>query len=449
MRCSVLAMILAGGEGTRLYPLTTERAKPAVPFGGKYRIIDFVLSNFINSGIESIFVLTQFRSQSLTEHIINGWTLASTHSKGRFIIPVPAQMRTEERRWYAGTADAIYQNVHYIEDFAPDFVAVFGGDHIYRMDISQMVGFHIKNNAMATVAALPVPLKEASEFGVIQVDKDWRVIGFQEKPKEPLPMPTDPTRALVSMGNYIFNAKDLEMLIDRDAKDKVSSHDFGKDILPSIVDSKRLFAYNFAMNKVPGKTVGKEPYWRDVGTLKAYFEANMDLREVEPLLDLYNPHWPIYNYHLSLPPAKFIHNEEVSSQGLPRIGKAINSIVSDGCIVSGSTVCNAVLFNSVRIHSYSTILNSIILNEVDIGQHCRINNAIIDKHVTVPPGTVIGYDRAEDEKRYHVEDLDKDKGTWLTVIPRVRSINKNRLPRVVGLTADTTPDDLPQRQAAT
>lgn len=428
MRPSVLGMILAGGEGTRLYPLTSQRAKPAVPFGGKYRIIDFVLSNFVNSDIESVFVLTQFRSQSLTEHIINGWNIGNSHSKGRFIVPVPAQMQTSDKRWYVGTADAIFQNIHLVEDFGPDLVAVFGGDHIYRMDVSQMVDVHTKNEAIASVAAIPVPLEEAHQFGVLQVDENWRIVGFQEKPEDPTPMPGDPTKALVSMGNYMFDAKELSRLVRSDANIEGSSHDFGKDILPSLVDTGRLFAYNFHMDRV-SSCGGKTPYWRDVGTLKAYFETNMDLRQANPELDLYNDSWPIYNYHHSLPPAKFVHNEEVGVDGLPRIGKSINSLVCDGCIVSGGSVQNSILFNSVRVHSYTTIQNCILLNEVDVETHCRIRNAIIDKHVKVPAHTVIGYDREADEKRFTVVDLDPEEGTWLTVIPKDRKRRKNLMNR--------------------
>jgi len=424
---SVLGMILAGGEGKRLYPLTDQRAKPAVPFGGKFRIIDFVLSNFVNSGINSIFVLTQFKSQSLTEHIINGWNISSAQGKGRFIIPVPAQMQTKDRKWYSGTADAIHQNIHLIEDFDPDIVAVFGADHIYRMDVSQMITFHIKKNALVTVAAIPVPIEEASDFGVIQVDENWKITGFQEKPKKPTPMPSDPTKALVSMGNYTFNAKELVEILKKDSQNKDSSHDFGNDILPSLMHSGKLYAYNFHLNTPAGQK--GLPCWRDVGGIKAYFEANMDLKSPAPQLDLYNSEWPIYNYYLSLPPAKFVHNEEISSDGLARIGKAINSLVSDGCIISGSSVHDSILFNSVHLHSYSTVKNSILLNDVEIMEKCRIKNAIIDKHVTVYPGTVIGYDRDEDKKRFFVVDLDKDAGTWLSVIPKNRTVKK-RLPSI-------------------
>lgn len=421
MRKTVLGMIMAGGEGTRLFPLTKERAKPAVPFGGKYRIIDFVLSNFINSGISSVFVITQFKSQSLTEHIIGGWNTASKFGS-QFVIPVPAQMQTEDRHWYVGTADAIYQNIHLIEDFSPDLVAIFGGDHIYRMDISQMAEFHEGKDAIATVAAIPVPLEEASEFGIIQVDKDWRIIGFQEKPKNPQPMPTNPKMALASMGNYIFNARDLVMLLKKDAKEKNSSHDFGKNILPSLVTGGKLFAYNYYENKIKG--LEGTPYWRDVGCLKAYFEANMDLRDAAPALDLYNENWPIYNYNKSLPPAKFIHNEEIGAAGTPRIGKAINSLVSGGCIVSGGTVLDSILFNSVKVHSYTTIQNCLLMDGVSVGEHCKIRNAIIDKHNEIPAHTMIGFNRKEDETRYTVVDLDSAKGTWLTVVSKKKCRTK-------------------------
>ena len=429
MRMSVLGMILAGGEGTRLAPLTDQRAKPSVPFGGKYRIIDFVLSNFVNSGINSIFVLTQFKSQSLMEHIINGWNISNTQVRGSFIIPVPAQMQTQDRTWYRGTADAIYQNMHLIEDFNPDLVAVFGGDHIYKMDISQMIDFHACNNAIATVAAIPVPISEGHQFGIIQVDKDWRIVGFQEKPEHPTPLPNDKNMCLASMGNYIFNTKDMISLLKNDYEHKNSSHDFGKDIIPSLVETKRLFAYNFYSNRIPGQPAAAKPYWRDVGTIKAYFEANMDLRSTSPQLDLYNDKWPIYNYHFSLPAAKFVHNEEVDTYGLPRIGKAINSIVCDGCIVSGSTVTNSVLFNSVHVHSYATVHNCILLNDVSVGEHSRIRNCIIDKHNVIPPNTVIGYDRAEDEKHYQIFPLDDH--SWLTVIPKNRHSHQLELKKTL------------------
>lgn len=414
MRKTVLGMILAGGEGKRLYPLTQQRAKPAVPFGGKYRIIDFVLSNFVNSGITSVFVITQFKSQSLTEHIIGGWNTSSKFGSGNFIIPVPAQMQTEDRHWYSGTADAIHQNSHLIENFSPELIAIFGGDHIYRMDISQMIDFHEAKGAVATVAAIPVSLEEAAEFGVIQVDNDWRVVGFQEKPKHPQPIPGNPKMALASMGNYVFSASDLLLLLKKDAKNAESRHDFGKNILPSLVEGGRLFAYNFHENKIPGQ-IGA-PYWKDVGGLKAYFEANMDLRKTSPNLDLYNEKWPIYNYNASLPPAKFVHNED------KRMGKAVNSIISDGCIISGATVIDSVLFSSVRVHSFADVRNSILLNKVSIGENCKIKNAIIDKHNVLPPNTTIGYVRKADEAKYTIVEL--GNGEWLTVLPKKKSLFK-------------------------
>lgn len=415
MRSSILGMILAGGEGTRLAPLTSKRAKPAVPFGGKYRIIDFVMSNFINSGIHSIFVLTQFRSQSLSEHIVNGWNISSI-IKGQFIVPVPAQMQSDNKRWYGGTADAIWQNLHLVRDFAPKLLAVFGGDHIYKMDISHMAKFHKSKEALATIAAIPVPIEDGSRFGIIQVDDDWRITGFQEKPKNPTPMPSDPNYCLASMGNYIFDSKWISQVLDDDARDNSSSHDFGKDILPAAVETGKLYAYNFHMNKVPGEKKNLAPYWRDVGTLQSYYEANMDLRMADPQLNLYSSQWPIHTYNTPLPPAKFVHNEEIGYQGLPRIGKAINSTICDGCIISGSTVLNSILSPQVRVHSYSTVCDSIILNHVDIRENCQIRNAIIDKHVVLENGTQIGYDRAHDESRYNVVDL--PNGQWLTVIEK-------------------------------
>ena len=420
MRKAVLGMILAGGEGTRLYPLTQHRAKPSVPFGGKYRIIDFVLSNFVNSGISSIFVITQFKSQSLTEHIISGWSTSSKFGSGNFIIPVPAQMQTEDRHWYSGTADAIHQNLHLIEDFSPEIVAVFGGDHIYRMDISQMIDFHDAKGAIATVAAIPVPVEEATEFGVIQVDKDWKIIGFQEKPENPQPIPGNEKIALVSMGNYIFNAEDIVSFLKKDSKNPQSNHDFGKNVIPLLVESGKLFAYNFHENKIPGQTGA--PYWKDVGGLRAYFEANMDLRATSPQLDLYNEKWPIYNYNAGLPPAKFVHNTK------DRVGKAVNSIVSAGCIISGATVTDSVLFDSVRVHSFADVKNSILIDRVIIGENCMIKNAIIDKHNVVPPNTMIGYDRKSDEAKYTVVNLDKDE--WLTVLSKRKS--RFKLPKSVG-----------------
>lgn len=414
---NVLALVLAGGEGTRLHPLTCDRAKPAVPFGGKYRVIDFVLSNMVNSGIMQIFVLTQFKSQSLTEHLMNTWAFSSI-LKRQFVFPVPAQMRMG-KTWYGGTADAVYQNIHLFEDYEPNDIIVFGGDHVYKMDVAQMLGYHRDRGAAATVAALPMPIHQASEYGVIEIDKDWRVVGFQEKPSHPTHIPGDPQHALVSMGNYIFTRECLESALKRDADDTGSARDFGRNILPALVDSRKLFAYNFHDNKVPGLKTEHNTYWRDVGSIVSYYEANMDLRLVHPELNLYTTGWPIRSREMYLPPAKFVHNEPMGARGLPRIGHAINSFISEGCIVSGSMVDGSVFGPSVRVHSYSTVLNSILLEDVDVAEGARIRNAIIDKHVRIPENDVIGYDRAADEKRgYTVVPYGHDG--WITVIAKVR-----------------------------
>ena len=417
MRTNVFAMIMAGGEGTRLYPLTRDRAKPSVPFGGKYRIIDFVLSNMVNSGIYSIFVLIQFKSQSLMEHLMGTWSFSGL-LRHQFIVPVPAQMWTG-KEWYVGTANSVYQNLHLFEDYEPDHVMVFGGDHIYKMDVSQMLAYHLEKDAHATVAAIPVPINQASQYGIIQIDEQWRVIGFQEKPAAPAPIPGNEAFALASMGNYIFTRACLESELKRDADSTQSSHDFGKDILPALVEGRRLFAYNFHLNKVPGMRGEYNTYWRDVGTLPAYFDATMDLRRVHPVLDLYNAAWPIRARELFLPPPKSVHNDPHASRGMPRIGHAINSIVSEGCIVSGSLVEESVLGPKVRVHSYATVQNSILLEDVDVGEGALIRNAIIDKHVCVAPGSMIGCDKESDEKSgYTVVPYGSD--AWLTVLPKVR-----------------------------
>ncbi len=391
-----MGMILAGGEGKRLFPLTAERAKPAVPFGGKYRIIDFVLSNFINSGIYSIFVLTQFKSQSLTEHIQEGFqfgTLLPNH----FILPVPAQMRTGDS-WYRGTADAIHQNINLIEDRDYDLVCVFGADHIYKMDIRQMVSFHNDNQAKITVSAIPVPLDQATEFGVIQVDEKGRIIGFQEKPKDPIPIPGRPGMAYASMGNYIFDKEFLVRVLHEDAKRPNSSHDFGKDILPRLYKTYPLYAYDFAQNRVPGITEEEVGYWRDVGTIQSFWEANMDLRNVKPIFNLYNRKWPIKTVSLGLPPAKFVFNQD------GRRGQAVNSLVSEGSIISGGIVQDSTLGRGVFVDTGSAVINSLIMDRVVIHPGCKINLAIIDKDVVVPPNTIIGYNLEEDKKRFYVDE---------------------------------------------
>ena len=392
----VLGMILAGGEGSRLYPLTQQRAKPAVPFGGKYRLIDFALSNFINSRIFSIYVLTQFKSQSLTEHLQESWRFSSI-LRDHFILPFPAQQRTGNS-WYRGTADAIYQNINLIEDSDFDIIAIFGADHIYRMDLQQMIDFHVRKRADVTISALPVPLKDASSLGVIQVQEKQRVTGFKEKPKRPKPIPGRPNEAFASMGNYLFNKAVLIELLYEDAADVESSHDFGKDILPRIFNKSRVFAYDFRRNHISGLTKKEIGYWRDVGTIKAFWEANMDLRNVKPEFNLYNKNWPIKTANYGTPPAKFVFNED------GRRGQAIDSIVAEGSIISGGIVQKSVIGRDVSIDSGAVVINSLLMDRVKIGKNCKINMAIIDKDVEVPPGTTLGYDLEQDKKRFFVDD---------------------------------------------
>ena len=398
-------MVLAGGAGTRLEPLTRERAKPAVPFGGRYRIIDFCLSNFVNSGVYKIKVLTQYKSDSLNNHISRTWRM--TAFLGHFCETVPAQMRTGGD-WYKGSVDAIFQNLNLITDENPDTVFVFGADHVYQMDVAQMLEFHKQRNADATVAVLPVPIEQGSEFGILDVGPDGEVRSFLEKPKNPPPMPGDPTRCLASMGNYIFNTETLVREVVNDAKQETSAHDFGKSILASLNKRARVFAYDFQTNMVPGLGKRERGYWRDVGTLDAYFQANMDLIAVEPIFNLYNSQWPIVTANTSLPPAKFVFND------LPqkRVGRALDSLVSEGCIISGGLVERSVLSQRVRVNSWSTVSDSILMENVEIGRHCDIRKAIIDKNVTIPPGTKIGVDLEEDRKRFHVTE------SGIVVIPK-------------------------------
>jgi glucose-1-phosphate adenylyltransferase len=391
----VLGMILAGGEGSRLYPLTQQRAKPAVPFGGKYRLIDFALSNFINSRIYSIYVLTQFKSQSLTEHLQESWRFSSI-LRDHFILPVPAQKRTGEN-WYMGTADAIYQNINLIEDGDFDIIAIFGADHIYRMDLQQMIDFHIRKRADVTISALPVSLKEATSFGVIQVQEKQRVTGFQEKPKIPKSIPGKPDEAFASMGNYLFNKEVLIEMLYNDAKRLESSHDFGKDILPRIFKDSRVFAYDFRRNRIPGITRKEIGYWRDVGTIQSFWEANMDLRNIQPEFNLYNKNWPIKTASYGTPPAKFVCSQDGHQ------GQAVNSIVAEGSIISGGIVQDSIIGREVSIDSGSKVINSMLMDRVKIGKNCKINMAIIDKDVEVPPNTTIGYDLEQDKSRYFVD----------------------------------------------
>ncbi len=398
-------MILAGGEGSRLYPLTQQRAKPAVPFGGKYRLIDFALSNFINSHIFSIYVLTQFKSQSLTEHLQESWRFSSILSD-HFILPVPAQQRTGSS-WYQGTADAIYQNINLIEDSDFDIIAIFGADHIYRMDLQQMVDFHVRKRADVTVSALPVPIKDACAFGVIQVQEKQRITGFKEKPKRPKPIPGRPGEAFASMGNYLFNKDVLIELLYEDAANIESSHDFGKDILPRVFNKSRVFAYDFRRNRIPGITRKEIGYWRDVGTIQSFWEANMGLRNIKPEFNLYNKNWPIKTANYGTPPAKFVSSED------GRQGQAINSIVAEGSIISAAIVQDSVIGREVSINSGATVINSLVMDRVKIGKNCKINMAIIDKDVDIPPGTTLGYDSEQDKKLYFV-----DEESGIIVIPK-------------------------------
>jgi glucose-1-phosphate adenylyltransferase len=399
-----LALVMAGGQGTRLHPLTRDRAKPAVPFGGKYRIIDFVLSNFINSGIYAIYVLVQWRSQSLIEHLKDGWQFGGM-LPDHFVIPVPAQMRMGET-WYQGTADAIFQNLNLIDDTKPDLVAVFGADHIYRMDIQQMIEFHMDRKAAVTVATLPVAVDEANQFGIVQVDSGLRVSSFVEKPDNPPQMPGAPGRSLASMGNYLFNPQVLREALIEDSIKENSNHDFGRDLLPALINRVPVYAYNFMTNRIRGDSELNLSYWRDVGTLDAYFEANMDLRDARPHLNLYNPLWPLRTAYFDQPPAKFVFDEN------GRRGLALHSVISEGCIVSGGAIRNSVLGRSVFVHSYSLVEDSVIMDYAEIGRHVKIRRAIIDKNVYVPEGEEIGYDLERDRQRFFVTD------SGLVVIPK-------------------------------
>jgi glucose-1-phosphate adenylyltransferase len=403
---NVLAMILAGGEGRRLDPLTRERAKPAVPFGGRYRIIDFVLSNLANSGVLKMKVVVQYKSESLNAHIQRGWRL--TALLNQYVEIVPAQMRVGPK-WFEGSADAIYQNLNIITDEEPDYTFVFGADHVYRMDVRQMMQFHRDKNADLTVTAIPIPVSEASEFGIIEVDADGRMVGFVEKPASGAKtVPGDPTRCLASMGNYLFTTDALVQEIVRDAGDPNSAHDFGKSIVASMHQRKRVYVYDFAKNVVPGQSEKERGYWRDVGSLDAYYQANMDLVAVDPVFSLYNERWPIYTIQHNAPPVKFVFNNEKEN----RVGRATDSLVSEGCIISGGWVHHCILSPKVRVNSYAHVADSIVFENVNIGRHCRIRRAIIDKHVDVPPHTTIGYDHDRDRRQFHVTE------SGIVVIPK-------------------------------
>ncbi|MEO8028581.1 MAG: glucose-1-phosphate adenylyltransferase [Bryobacteraceae bacterium] len=397
MQLRVLAFVLAGGKGTRLYPLTKERAKPAVPFGGRYRIIDFVLSNLINSGIYSTYVLVQFKSQSLLQHIREGWEVTGL-LRQHFIIPVPAQMRTAEEDWYRGTADAIFQNINLIEQADPHIVVIFGADHIYRMNIRDMIQFHVDKRSQATVAAIPVEKELAHEFGVIEANEQGSIVAFHEKRADAPTMPGNPDQVFASMGNYIFSTGLLLRELYADAANPNSAHDFGRDILPNLIGRTEMFAYDFQSNRIPGDPVTQLAYWRDVGTIDAYYDASMDLRNVTPALNLYNRQWPLRTAGYSDAPAKFIFDEE------GRRGQAIDSIVSGSSILSGGTVRGSVLGRGVRVHSGAVVEDSILFDNCDIGRRAKVRRAILDKNVRVPEDATIGYDLERDRQWFHVTD---------------------------------------------
>ena len=401
-----LVMILAGGEGKRLYPLTRDRAKPAVPFGGRYRIIDFVINNFINSGFYRLKILTQYKSDSLNKHIMRGWPLSPIINQ--YVDLVPAQMRIDGH-WYQGTADAVYQNIHHINDEDCDYICVFGGDHIYKMDVSKMLDYHIERDADLTISAIPIPIEQASEYGIMEVDENWRLTGFIEKPKfKPKHIPKDETKCLASMGNYIFKKDELITELIEDSKQQDSNHDFGKNIIPKMLEAgKKVYVYDFARNEFTGMEESERGYWRDVGTIDAYWQANMDLLAYDPELNLYSKEWPLRTFNYNYPPAKFIWEE------VERRGMATNSMVSEGCVISGGTLSRCILSPKVRINSFSSVVDSILMENVNVGRHSHIVKAIIDKNVDIPPYTKIGFNREEDISRgFYVSE------GGVTVVPK-------------------------------
>lgn len=395
-----LTVILAGGQGERLYPLTKHRAKPAVPFGGIYRIIDFALSNCLNSYLKRICVLTQYKSDSLDRHIRLGWNIFP-YDRGEFIFTIPPQFRASEK-WYQGTADAVYQNIYTIERESPEYVMVLCGDHIYKMDYSELLEFHVASNADVTVSTIEFPREYASNLGVLEIDDNERIVGFEEKPKSPKPMPHNPDLVLASMGIYVFNTPVLIRALLEDAESD-TSHDFGRDIIPNLIGDRRVFAFNFK-----DRNQKQAKYWRDVGTLDAYFAANLDLISVDPEFNLYDKEWPIRTHVRAYPPAKTVFALEHEG----RVGVAIDSIISQGSIVSGGRVKNSILSPEVRINSYSNVEDCILMHGVDVGRHARLRRVIVDKYVHIPPGVEIGYNPEEDRRRFTVTE------SGIVVIPR-------------------------------
>ncbi|MFM0592603.1 MULTISPECIES: glucose-1-phosphate adenylyltransferase [Paraburkholderia] len=388
-----VALVLAGGRGSRLHELTSHRVKPAVYFGGKFRIIDFVLSNCLNSGIRRIAVVTQYKSHSLLRHLQRGWSFLRGEMN-EFIDLLPAQQRVNEEHWYRGTADAVYQNLDILRSYSPEYVLVLAGDHIYKMDYAQMLLDHVETGAGVTVGCIEVPKAEATAFGVMAVDSSRKVVDFIEKPADPPGMPGNSEVALASMGIYVFSATYLDSLLAEDLANPQSSHDFGKDIIPLAVRAGRAFAHPLGMSSVPAASRAA-PYWRDVGTVDAFWKANLDLASTSPELNIYDRDWPIWTHQEQLPPAKFVHDTDGNH------GVTFNTLISGGCIVSGSHVSNSVLFSSVRIHSFCAIDQAVILPQCDIGRNCRLSQVVIDRGCKVPAGTVIGEDAELDAKRFH------------------------------------------------
>ena len=405
---NVLAMILAGGEGRRLYPLTRDRAKPAVPFGGRYRIIDFVLSNFVNSAVFKITVLTQYKSGSLMQHLARGWQLAP--QMGHYVAPVPASMNVG-KEWFRGSADAVFQNLDVIENERPSHVCVFGADHVYQMDVRQMLEFHCEKEAEVTIGVIPVSAKDVHEFGIVDCDSSKRIVGFCEKPQ---PESGATGTRLASMGLYIFTTDVLVPSVIEDAERPDSTHDFGRDLLPRLVDRKRVFAYDFSTNTIPNMTERQRGYWRDVGTLDMYWRTSQDLVSVTPSLNLYNPVWPILSAYYPNPPAKFVFSDVERH----RLGAATDSMVSEGCIISGGRVTRSILSPRVRVNSYSDVEESVLFDDVEVGRHARIRRAIIDKNVLIPAGSIIGYDEIEDRRRFTVTE------NGVVVIPKGMDLSR-------------------------
>ena len=408
----MLTFLLAGGEGKRLYPLTRDRAKPAVPFGGIYRIIDITLSNCLNSNLRRIYILPQYKYESMARHLRMGWNIFSPEL-GEFIISIPPQKRIDEH-WYQGTADAIYQNLYTLDEGKPEYVLILSGDHIYKMNYAEMISFHIENKADITVSVIEVDKSEASHFGIVEIDPQNKITGFQEKPRDyPKTLPHDSGHCYASMGIYVFRTEVLQEVLKEDAW-KDSEHDFGKNIIPRSISKKTVLAYNFKDENKKKKA----KYWRDAGTIDAYWEANMDLVSVNPLFNLYDRDWPIRTHHIQAPPAKTVFAEEFGDgeRHEPRFGVAIDSLISDGCILSGGRVQNSVLSQNVYIHSYSYVYKSVLMEGIEVGRYSRIRKAIIDKGVIIPSNTTIGYNLEEDAKKYTMTD------SGIVVVPKKMEI---------------------------